>query len=638
MNPAISKLRVAICAIALLNLAACTDADTGPQSGGVDRSAATSASILLTANERLLAVSPDDNRVVEFDPVSLSELQHWDLGWSPSELLETSSGVLITSEYSSKVGLLDGKDLSEVATTCSGVASASALTLQARELVALSCPAQSAIELWSRDYTKALEQATRVTLATSNQPARVVLEKQRLTSITQNGVVSTWQLRTDGSTAGASSEPKAASSSLAVGDPMPTGSKPSKVRRPRGREVSLLRSAVLSPVGPLAGYQSTDNETALAATDPASTGSYGTLIEGMARIEPTLSTWCPARISDFAHPETSISGISALAVDAVSDRLWVVGQFSGTVLVLDCASPADNDRARLVAGFSVGVGARGIALAPDGRTAYVDLALDHAVAKLVVSDSGQVVVGQEPVLTRAWEPGPMTMSEQAQVGRRQFMDATNTQLTPSGIATCASCHPAAGEDGLAWRISTRKIATKYRRTPPLWGLVTGQKPLHWDGEFDTVETLSATTTRELLAGSGLLVGSASMARYLTEVRVPFADFAGLGNPSEEELQGHTLFNSAETGCSSCHTGAFGTDGLAHEILDGSPEPNGALSPSMTPRLLGLGARSEFFHDGSADTLSAVLEAAALDTDQRHGTIKNLNKEQRDALLRYLTTR
>ncbi|HBX76053.1 MAG TPA: hypothetical protein DEG43_00265, partial [Acidimicrobiaceae bacterium] len=68
MDPAISKLRVAICAIALLNLAACTEADTGPHSGGVDRSAATSASILLTANDRLLAVSPDDNRVVEFDP------------------------------------------------------------------------------------------------------------------------------------------------------------------------------------------------------------------------------------------------------------------------------------------------------------------------------------------------------------------------------------------------------------------------------------------------------------------------------------------------------------------------------------------------------------------------------------------
>jgi hypothetical protein len=58
-----------------------------------------------------------------------------------------------------------------------------------------------------------------------------------------------------------------------------------------------------------------------------------------------------------------------------------------------------------------------------------------------------------------------------------------------------------------------------------------------------------------------------------------------------------------------------------------------MAEVITPRLVGLSGRAGFFHDGSAETLTAVIEDNPGD---RHGTTSTLTPQQRSALIAYLS--
>ena len=214
-----------------------------------------------------------------------------------------------------------------------------------------------------------------------------------------------------------------------------------------------------------------------------------------------------------------------------------------------------------------------------------------------------------------------------------FADATDTHLTPFGVVTCASCHPAAGDDGLAWRIETQEIPRKLRRTPAVWQVDATEKPLHWDGQFATSEDLILTTIRELLGGDALLVDPAAISAFMAESLAP------PGRPvatTEEPLveAGRRAFTSDAAGCQTCHMGERGTDGLAHDVLPEAPDQASRLAEAITPPLTGVRGRAPYGHDARAATLEDLL---AVHTDGE-GTTIELTAEERRAIVAYLATR
>ncbi len=215
-----------------------------------------------------------------------------------------------------------------------------------------------------------------------------------------------------------------------------------------------------------------------------------------------------------------------------------------------------------------------------------------------------------------------------------FTDATDPHLTPDGVVTCASCHPAGGgDDGLSWRIQTATIPRKLRRTPDVWAL-PAHKALHWDGSLHSGSALVTQTVQELLGGDGLLLDPTPIVRYLHELAPPPGAPTPTATARAAVARGSTLFHSPAVGCASCHTGSSGTDGKRHDVLSPSVSPDARLTAVVTPTLLGVRGRGPYFHDGRAPTLFDVLARSA----DRHGRTSTLTAAQRADLVAYLDTR
>lgn len=634
------------CSAALAAILTVVLATGGCSGGSVDDPAGTSSSLpgrssggdvagsgtIVQVGDRVWVASPDDRSVAAVDPSTLDTVERVDLDGTPDRLLPIGKQVLVSFRDRSYLSLVTpgagARLAARIDLPCAAGAAMASWWSDDRRYVAVACPIDGRVAIVDM-YARAVRG-----WLTDVRPGEVAVHGGSLVAAATNGSLTTWELdEVDGASV-------AAPPSGPVGEVAVEGER-SRVWSPKDRRVSQVKALVSTPAGPAAAYQVIDSERAADPTRPGDTGSYASVIEGMARIEPAVGAWCPNLMSDFSDVRRSLSGAAALAVDAAHGRLWVVGEFTGNVMVLDCAAPAvDVDgvsRASVLASFDVGVGARGIVLSEDGSTAWVDSAFDHAVARIDLDPSASPSSGT--VERKVRDVGAIALSDEAQQGRRQFHDATDVHLTPNRVVTCASCHTGAGDDGVAWRISTADIPRKYRRTPPLWALSRAGNSagsLHWDAGFDELDDLTIDTVRQLLGGDGLLVDSAAIGSYLAETPVPLGAWIAGDDPAAAALvdDGRALFEGP-AGCAGCHAGEQGSDGLAHDVVEESGDPDGVLGLVRTPRLVGLAGRSGFLHDGRASGLSDLLTANA---DDRHGVTSGLTDEQRAALVAYLRTR
>ena len=369
-----------------------------------------------------------------------------------------------------------------------------------------------------------------------------------------------------------------------------------------------------------------------------SEGGYGSIFDGQPRIEPRLVAACGDRYARFEGGIRVFSGPVDLAL--ANDLLWVVHQYTRNVAVLRCPQPTQSaqwpDNAasgdlQLIAHFTVSAGARGIALDEDGRTAWIDNAFDYSVAKLVLTEdmlsTGNAFVGAP--LSRVRETGDLALSVAARTGRSLFFDATNIHLTPSGIVTCATCHPKAGSDGLEWFLHTTGIPRKFRNTPPAWAARTSAAPFHWDGDFDDAAALTRVTIRGLMEGDAILVDTSAIAAYMNEAPAPTPVPVPAWQTTSLE-QGRELFQSR---CIGCHAGDQLRDGMKHKVVANSDDPDGVMALVDTPSLIAVRSTAPYLHDGRAAGLRDVV--LTHNPNDTHGQVSDLNDEDIAALLIYL---
>lgn len=390
---------------------------------------------------------------------------------------------------------------------------------------------------------------------------------------------------------------------------------------PRGVAASQLDALTVDARGGIhAAYQRVEHD-ADRARDP-SRGGYGAVVDGAPRIEPRLVSPCGDRYAVFDGGPLASSGPSALA--AGGDLLWIAHLYTDDVVLARCVElgAAREGRLEVVAAYRLGRSPRGIVASPDGRTAFVDVGFDWALARLEAPATTSLTARLRPAFTQRRTLGPTQYTEAGLRGRSLFFDAADTHLTPSGVVTCGTCHPEGGEDGLSWFLHTAGVPRKFRRTPPAWAARPGAAPYHWDGEFREVDRLAQTTTHELMEGDGLLVDFPSIAAYLAELPLPPA--APLDE--SDRAAGEAVF--ARAGCDACHGGVLFADELLHAVIAPSADADGALAAVSTPSLVGVRFRAPYFHDGRA----ASLEDTLVDG---HGTAADLDASERALLLRYL---
>jgi mono/diheme cytochrome c family protein len=319
-----------------------------------------------------------------------------------------------------------------------------------------------------------------------------------------------------------------------------------------------------------------------------------------------------------------LSGPSSLVATS-GGVILLAGQFTDSVLAFDCAQGGTFDGT-----LSTGRGPRGMTLSSDGKTLFVDAGFDLAIDRVDVAKlaAGNVV---QPDLALVRSLGTSRLSAAARRGRATFNDAVNTHITPSGVVTCASCHPGGGEDGVTWFFHTQNITARVRRTQSAWGGRPELSPFHWDGEFTDASDLAKSTTQELLGGDALLVQFDDVAAFMQEV--PMAP----PRPVEDAAlvaKGKALFNDATVGCSTCHAGDLFADGKRHPVLPSTGDPliDIAGGGADTPSLLAVRTRAPYLHNGSAPSLAARI---AENPGDMHGKTSQLSADDRKALVAYL---
>jgi mono/diheme cytochrome c family protein len=189
----------------------------------------------------------------------------------------------------------------------------------------------------------------------------------------------------------------------------------------------------------------------------------------------------------------------------------------------------------------------------------------------------------------------------------------------SGLA-CASCHGEGGDDGNVWHFD--KLGS--RRTPSLRGTLDGTAPYHWDGAMKDISQLADEVMTGRMNGPPLAVDQKSaLQSWLFALPAP-----SLPAPSDPAAvaRGKALFESADVGCATCHSGPKLTSSATVDVGTG-----GAF---QVPSLVGVSARAPFLHDGCAATLADRFLSCG---SPQHGRTSQLTAAEVDDLVAYLST-
>jgi hypothetical protein len=254
-------------------------------------------------------------------------------------------------------------------------------------------------------------------------------------------------------------------------------------------------------------------------------------------------------------------------------------------------------------------------------------------------------------------PAPLAL------GRRLFYDATEP-LVSGGIG-CAGCHPEGRDDGHVWREVPQVAGSSLvnfragpslsvdrsddspplygtaRQTPMLAGRVRAAGPYGWHAESPTLEHriragFDLHRLYSQLAGGGTLhVRAVPLIEFLRRGLVPPPREAR--ELTAQEQKGREIFASPRTRCTKCHV-------PASEFTDRSAMPlRGFRTPRYfdedkqhdykVPSLLYVGGTPPYYHDGSAATLTDLVE----NNKDRMGKTSHLDPGERAALVAYLRT-
>jgi cytochrome c peroxidase len=209
-------------------------------------------------------------------------------------------------------------------------------------------------------------------------------------------------------------------------------------------------------------------------------------------------------------------------------------------------------------------------------------------------------------------------------------DIFHTQA--GGLMACASCHPEGGDDGHMWLLDNEP-----RRTPSLRGTIAGTAPYHWPGDKKDMNVLLDVVYTGRMSGAQL--DSAQQKVLTSWVESIPAPPAPSWIDHTAAVRGKALFESAATGCKTCHSGSKFTNnatldvGTSHIVAVGAD--GGASSNAFqVPPLVGVGWRTPLFHDGCAAT---ILDRFGQCATAGHGSTSQLSKQNVADLTAYLET-
>ncbi len=348
--------------------------------------------------------------------------------------------------------------------------------------------------------------------------------------------------------------------------------------------------------------------------------------------------------------EMPVQGPRAVTLDSSGRFLFVVNYESNNVAVVQTSRQREDSsfgtNVDIAGGFSagtvsqlinVGNGPTGIALAHDGKKAWVYNSFDHSLSTLEGQGAAVRNVGTKKLNSVLPTAEQERLSPEALAGRRLFFSATDARMNnPATGISCGTCHLEGREDGHVWNFPDGP-----RQTPSLQGRKMMQTaPFHWNGEFPNLLAFMTHTVSKRMGGSGVSEAMELQVAAFIE-SMPEADNPHKATtPADVVARGQAAFNKAE--CNTCHGTETFTDNTFADV--GTYVTTGPVKDDMrflpfgglnTPSLLGLSRTAPYLHDGSAQTLRSRIMTGK-DAD-RHGKTSVLNDGEVEDLVAYLKT-
>lgn len=264
-----------------------------------------------------------------------------------------------------------------------------------------------------------------------------------------------------------------------------------------------------------------------------------------------------------------------------------------------------------------GLGPRAVAVV--GDHAYVTHFFSGSFDRLDLSVKGTI----EPI------PFRLVPEEEPSLERRGEFLFNDASICFQGWQSCASCHPGCRSDGLNWDLlndgtgnakNTKSLLLSHQ-TPP--AMSEGVRP--------SAEIAVRSGLKHILYLENNEREAQAIDAYLKSLKpVPGVTLMGARQRAAAK-RGEQLFYSPETGCASCHNGAYFTDLSCFDV--GTKGPLDRRDDFDTPTLVELWRSAPYLHDGRAISLKEVLTVC--NTEDRHGQTTQLTETQLDDLVAYL---
>ncbi len=352
--------------------------------------------------------------------------------------------------------------------------------------------------------------------------------------------------------------------------------------------------------------------------------------DGSARAQLTVDSRLPGIDGQFAD---IVSGPRALSFTPDGSLALLVNLSSEDVLAIDTSRRVEVGLLRPLPGDLP----EGIVVSPDGTHAYVDERASADIAVLAIRSlgdtSGPRVRLDGPPISRLGSAGD-AMPADLRLGQRLFYSANSAEfaLTQNFWMACASCHLEGRSDAVTWLFKqgprdTPTNAGGTHNTGFLMRNATRNALFQYD-ETIRIEQGGDIDFKRPADRALLDALTAYVDRGIPFARSPEVD-AKSGTLSDAATRGQAIFTRLT--CSTCHSGVRHTDSgsgnpsldlagtvLLHDVgtcaggahpdqlsaaADGSPRPACQFD---TPSLNGLFDTPPYFHDGSAETLEAVV--------------------------------
>jgi YVTN family beta-propeller protein len=278
-----------------------------------------------------------------------------------------------------------------------------------------------------------------------------------------------------------------------------------------------------------------------------------------------------------------------------------------------------------------------VAVAPDGRRAYVADRLSDAVTVIDTSPGGAA----DRVAGAISLGGPDRLTP-VRRGERLFY---NSAATFAGQFTCATCHPDTAHDGLVYDISPDGLGRNLVDSKTLRG-VRGTAPFKWNGHNPDLHTQCGPRAAKFINRSPGFTPSQldDLVAYESQTRLePNRNRSPDGRLTPLQAWGKKIFERTvdNTGqpipeanrCSFCHSGPHYTDNRSFDVGTRSEHDDNGIFD--TPGLNDLDETAPYLHDGKALTLEEIW--TLYNPDDRHGRANDLSKDELNALIEYLRT-